>query len=547
MRASLARLKRSRARWVGRLIVVIVVTVPSVAYLSHRMGRSTLLSADRVPRLGPSAMTIAPGIHLLGGLDPAAAYVVETSDGLVLVDSGLQGDASLLKSQLATLGLDWRSVRAVLLTHAHGDHCGGAEHLRTVLGAKVHAGRGDAAVLRAGGPREAFFSSYSMPNNNPHSTTVDIELSGGESIVFGNVRFRALATPGHTPGSICYLMERADLRALFTGDVICMLRGDENSHSPEAKPLGTYSAYLPSRYRGDARAYLSSLRELRLLPVPDLVLPGHPRADPELQSPCLSRQRWGELLDQGIRDMETLLARFDADGANFLDDNPKRLLPDLYYLGDFQGAAVYGFFASSRFFLVDAPGGPGLKKFVKSRLDQLGLRPAEPTAVLLTSCGAEATAGLRELVEKNSTEVVVSSSGLQIIRESCPAGTVILPAEKLPDRGWFHVTPILLRGRGLAPMAFLLSWAGKTILFSGRIPIRYKVETWAELFADISKSRDASADYLISVNRLGELKPDLWLPAVATDGRNANLYGSEWEDIIAENYRAGHIALGSPR
>ncbi len=75
-------------------------------------------------------------------------------------------------------------------------------------------------------------------------------------------------------------------------------------------------------------------------------------------------------------------------------------------------------------------------------------------------------------------------------------------------------------------MAFLLSWAGKTVLFSGRIPIRYKVETWAELFADISKSRDASADYLISVNRLGELKPDLWLPAVATDGRNANLYGS---------------------
>ncbi len=39
--------------------------------------------------------------------------------------------------------------------------------------------------------------------------------------------------------------------------------------------------------------------------------------------------------------METLVARFQADGANFLDDNPKRLLPDLYYLGDFKGAAVY--------------------------------------------------------------------------------------------------------------------------------------------------------------------------------------------------------------
>lgn len=245
--------------------------------------------------------------------------------------------------------------------------------------------------------------------------------------------------------------------------------------------------------------------------------------------------------------METLLARFEADGANFLDGNPRRLLPDLYYLGDFRTAAVYGFFASSRFFLVDAPGGPGLTEFVKARLDHLGLGPAEPTAVLLTSCGAEATAGLRELVEKCHAQVVAPSSGLQSIRESCPAGTVILPAEGLPDRDWFAVTPILLRGRGLAPMAYLLPWAGKSILFSGRIPIRYKVETWAELFGDLSKSREAAADYLISVNRLGALKPDLWLPAVATDGRNANLYDSEWQDIIADNYRAGHNALVTPR
>ncbi len=101
MRASLARSKRSRARWVGSLIVVIVVTVPSVAYLSHRMGRSTLLSADRVPRLGPSAMTIAPGIHLLGGLDPAAAYVVETSEG----SSWSIQDSRAMQ---ASLSLNWR-------------------------------------------------------------------------------------------------------------------------------------------------------------------------------------------------------------------------------------------------------------------------------------------------------------------------------------------------------------------------------------------------------------------------------------------------------
>ena len=90
------------------------------------------------------------------------------------------------------------------------------------------------------------------------------------------------------------------------------------------------------------------------------------------------------------------------------------------------------------------------------------------------------------------------------IRQALPAGTVILPAEELPKKGWFKVTPIPLRGRGLAPMAYWLPWAGKTVLFSGRIPIRVKEETWSELLPEISKSREAAADYLISVNRLGK-------------------------------------------
>jgi hypothetical protein len=78
------------------------------------------------------------------------------------------------------------------------------------------------------------------------------------------------------------------------------------------------------------------------------------------------------LLDPGPRDMETLLSRYKADGALFLDGIPKQLLPDMYYLGDFNGTCIYGFLASSKFFLVDAPGGPGLLEFVSNRLRQLG-------------------------------------------------------------------------------------------------------------------------------------------------------------------------------
>jgi glyoxylase-like metal-dependent hydrolase (beta-lactamase superfamily II) len=538
MKRSMSRFS-GRSQWlVGALTILILTSGVLLGYRRHGARWGFPGSIARVPLLGPSAITIVSGIHLLGGLSPSAAYVVETSEGLVLVDSGLDSDAGRLKSQMAELGLDWRRLRAILLSHIHGDHCGGAQHLRDATGAKVYAGRGDAPVLKAGGSREAFFSTYYMPDATPHPTTVDVELEGNEAIVVGDVRFRALATPGHTPGSICYLMERDGLRALFAGDVIMMLLGDEKPHSEQRKPLGTYSAYLAPRYRGNAKDFLSSLRQLRAIPVPDLVLPGHPRADPGPQSPSLSQQRWESLLDGGIHDMETLLARYEKDGADFLDGHPKRLLPDLYYLGDIQGAAVYGFFASSKFFVVDAPGGPGLSGFLEARLRQLGLEPVPPTAVLLTSSGAAETAGLRELVEKCHCQVVAPPAGLRALEGSCPAGTTVLSAEELPRRGWFEVTPIPLRGRGLAPIAYRLPWAGKTVLFSGRIPIKVNHEAGVALFSDFSRSRGDVREYLATLIELGGLRPDLWLPAIPSDGQNANLYENQWTKVLSDNFRA---------
>ena len=76
------------------------------------------------PPLVPFPYKLAPGVFILGGLEPSAAYVIETRQGLVLVDAGLQPDASLVKAQMALLGLDPGRLRAILITHAHGDHSG---------------------------------------------------------------------------------------------------------------------------------------------------------------------------------------------------------------------------------------------------------------------------------------------------------------------------------------------------------------------------------------------------------------------------------------
>jgi glyoxylase-like metal-dependent hydrolase (beta-lactamase superfamily II) len=524
-----------RRRWLfGSLTVLVMASV--LLYRSHFPQKDPDI---RIPVLGPSAITIVPGIHLLGGLWPAAAYVVETSAGLVLVDSGFQRDAGPLQEQMAELGLDWRRLRAILLTHVHADHSGGAQFLREATGAKVYAGVHDAGVLKAGGPPEAIFSylRWLGPalHEQAHPTTVDVELTDEEAVQVGDTRFQALATPGHTTGSICYLLEKDNRRVLFGGDVINSLRGRKFSSSKFATPLGTYPAYFGPGCRGDARAFLSSLRRLRALPAPDLVLPGHPRMDSPPQSPALLEERWQAILDQGIRDMDRLVARYQKQGANFLDGGAKEVLPDLYYFGEFRGASVYGFFAAAKFFVVGAPRGPGLLDFVNISLQKLGVKPATPTAILLTSSSPEEMAGLNELVARARPQVVAAAAAVQRVEKSCPAGTIVLAAEDLPKRHWFQVRPIPLFGPGLGAIAYEVSWAHKIVLFSGRIPVPANGAALEVFRAQLTEAGNRE-ECLASLTQLKPLKPDLWLPALPLGSQNANLYDSDWEEMIERNY-----------
>ncbi len=509
--------------------------------------RATIVSFSkaRVPSLGQSSVRVAPALYMIGDLGPSAAYAVDTTDGLILVDSGLDKDAARLKAEMAKLGLDWKRVRTILLTHAHGDHTGGAAALRLATGAKVYAGVGDAEIISVGGPREAVFSTFYMPEHTPHPTTVDVALKGGETIALGDVRVQAVPAPGHTPGSMCYSVDHGDYRAFFAGDVIMMLRGDDQPRTELGKPLGTYSTYLSPRYRGNAKDYLETLERLRKMPVPDLVLPGHPRADVSAQSPCLSQDRWQSLLDAGIADLNTVLSRYAADGADFLDGAPKEILPELYYLGDFRGSAIYAFFASSKLFLVDAPGGPGLLEFLKNQLRQLGREPRDPTAVLLTSCGNSATAGLAELIEKCRIDVFASTDGFEQLMESLPPGTKITKAEELPDKAWFPVISIPLRGVGFAPMAYEVTWSGKKVLFTGAIPLLVTQESGQSLIRELTGATGDIRGYFASLRELQVRKPDLWLPAIPIDDQNANLYKNDWAHVIEDNVAVINVIFSS--
>jgi hydroxyacylglutathione hydrolase len=125
------------------------------------------------------------------------------------------------------------SVRAILITHGHPDHVGAAADLRRALGVPIRIHPEDAPLAGVEGA---------------------LPLEDGEEIRFGTVTLQVLHTPGHTPGSVCFLAGRY----LFSGDTL--FPGGPGATTDRAA-FGTIVASLR--------------RRLFTLPDDTLVLPGH--------------------------------------------------------------------------------------------------------------------------------------------------------------------------------------------------------------------------------------------------------------------------------
>ena len=510
------------------LAAIGVLTLVACGFL---IGRETPESTGRASlTLKKRPMQLLDGVYMLGSLTPSVAYVIDTSEGLVLIDTGIETNCTALLQQVKYLQLDPARIKKVLLTHAHGDHVLGAMYLARLTGAEIYGGQGDVDVLRIGGPREAMFSTYDMPDVEPHPTDIDVSLSGGETIELGDTRIEVIATPGHTPGSLCFLLERENHRILFTGDTISTITGD----------LGTYGTYLPPRFRSNADDYLASLKTLRGMDAPDVLLPGHPRIGPEQQQFAeVTENQWQTMLDAGIQEMQLLVERFAADGRDFLDGKPIEILDGLLYLGDFSDSAVYIVKDRDRLVLFDPPAGAGFLEFLEKRLGQLGEKLGNVDAVALTSCDPATSGGLLRLVQEFNPVVIISRQGQSALRGRLPNGTKFLVAETLDGDSEWPFRAVALAGRGLAPVAFTLQRNDKQVLISGRIPAKLDNQGQVQAFLrDLNTGDGDTTAYLKSLGLLEPIRPDIWLPISPVNGQNANLYDDKWQEVIQRNRNA---------
>ena len=164
---------------------------------------------------------LADGLWGLHGTRGSNVFLVEADDGqLALVDCGFASSAAAIERELAALA-PGRPLSAILLTHRHSDHAGAADAVRRATHAPVIAGRDDCTttdeglvlfpVLGRSHPGRRFRTNGGRSLAIPISTAIEqpIEVLPG---------IRAVPTPGHTPGSVCFVVDR--LKTAFVGDLV---------------------------------------------------------------------------------------------------------------------------------------------------------------------------------------------------------------------------------------------------------------------------------------------------------------------------------------
>lgn len=122
------------------------------------------------------------------GTFQASCHLIDTGEGLILIDPGYANTLYLVIRSIYELGFNPKDIKYILNTHWHGDHTEATKEIVDLSGAKTLIGRGDAEKAQ----------KYFVP---------DILLKDGDILELGNTKISFMETPGHTKGTVSFFFD----------------------------------------------------------------------------------------------------------------------------------------------------------------------------------------------------------------------------------------------------------------------------------------------------------------------------------------------------
>jgi glyoxylase-like metal-dependent hydrolase (beta-lactamase superfamily II) len=229
------------------------------------------LDRDSPPFQIPNPARIVTDFYLVGQDHPNGnlTYLVDCGpEGVAIIDPSFESQFDTTLAKIEQCGYSPKQIRWVINTHCHLDHAAADAKFRQ-LGAKILVHEADADAVEkvtriTGYYQEREAKRPAEIRNTFPPCKVDHRLSDGEELELGNKLFHVIHTPGHTPGSVSFLVQIDGKNLLISGDTVFYDRMLGFQANPYA----------------DNRRYLASLEKLErfALDAPvrwDVLLPGH--------------------------------------------------------------------------------------------------------------------------------------------------------------------------------------------------------------------------------------------------------------------------------
>lgn len=240
------------------------------------------------------------------GDEEVSVHLIDTEEGLVMIDTGFPFMHDLILNNMKSLGFDPKNIKAIFHTHGHFDHFANTQDFVKLSGATTYISRIDNDILN--GKKDLSWAKEYGIEPLPFFDC-DVLLEDGDSFTFGSTTIRCILTPGHTQGVMSYVITLED-------GTVAAMHGGIGSNSMLASYLTKNN--LPLTLREQFREGLDRLA----LEDVDIVLGNHPEQSKTLQkmirvqngeTDLRNKEEWKEFLAWNVRRITKLL-KDEAEG-----------------------------------------------------------------------------------------------------------------------------------------------------------------------------------------------------------------------------------------